>query len=65
MMNDEGGLLRRSFKFYHNSSFIIHHCFSVPCLIRDVEKMEAGKLGSLGSWEKEEALRADFKRLRR
>jgi hypothetical protein len=23
----------------------------MPCLIRDVEKMEAGKLGSLGSWE--------------
>ena len=37
----------------------------MPCLIRDVEKKEAGKLGSLGSWEKGEALRAGFKRLRR
>ena len=26
-MNDEGGLLKRSFKFCHNSPFIIHHCF--------------------------------------
>jgi hypothetical protein len=34
-------------------------------LIRDVEKREAGKPGSLGSWEKGEALRAGFKRLRR
>jgi hypothetical protein len=30
-MSYDRGLLRRSFKFYHNSSFIIHHCFSVPC----------------------------------
>jgi len=57
VMNDERGLLRRSFKFYHHSSFIIHHCFSLPCLIRDGEKREAGKQGS---WEKVEALRAEL-----
>jgi hypothetical protein len=34
-------------------------------MIRDGEKKEAGKPGSLGSWEKGEALRAGFKRLRR
>jgi hypothetical protein len=34
-------------------------------MIRDGEKREAGKLGSLGSWEKDEALRAVFIRLRR
>jgi hypothetical protein len=38
-MNDEEVLLS-----YFLSPFIIHHCFTLPLMIRDEEKREAGKL---------------------
>jgi hypothetical protein len=47
-MNDEGGLLSDLLSPFiiHKKHRIIHHCFTLPCLIRDVEKREAGKIGS-------------------